>query len=49
MQYLQVPVPVNQTKASALDELEPDIIPVAPLTRTFRGIPSANGKWISIS
>ena len=32
----------------ALDEMEPGILPVAPLTRTF-AVASANGKRISIS
>ena len=41
-------VPMNRTKASALDELEPGILLVAPLTRTF-AVASANGKQISIS
>ena len=27
IQYPEVPVPVNQTKASALDGLEPDVLP----------------------
>ena len=41
-------VPMNQMKASTLDGLEPGVLPVAPLTRTFT-VASANGKRISIS
>lgn len=37
------PVSMNRMKASALDRLEPDVLPVAPLTRTFV-VAAANGK-----
>ena len=37
---------MNQTRASVLDVLEPGVLPVAPLTRTF-AVVSANGKWES--
>ena len=39
---------MNQTKAGPLDGLDPGILPVAPLTRTFV-VTTANGKRTSIS
>ena len=49
MQFPYVLVSVNQTKASALDGLEPGVLPVAPLTIGTFAVAFANGKRILIS
>ena len=45
---ISVFMPMNRTKASALNELESGVLPVAPLTRAF-AVASANENRISIS
>ena len=49
MQFPYVLVSVNQMKASALDGLEPGVLPVAPLTTGTFAVAFANGKRILIS